>query len=182
MKNRIKVLLIFMAAILLLSNTTIIGLEKRKSNLNEKLNEVISYVPEMEIKNTAVSEATVAWHMDHIFLFVNQIYKALEQSDERNFKTKFNIKRAYVFTFKKLPRGSIQAPESVSPDKNIAIETLQMHYNKTLNTLDKLSKLKENQHFNHPVLGTINRNKTIKFMTIHTEHHLKIIRDILKDK
>lgn len=90
--------------------------------------------------------------------------------------------RAYVFTFNQLPRGKVTAPESVRPKENVDINTIKEHYNQALTTAEKLSDLPEKKHLNHPALGTMNRDKTIKFLTIHTEHHLKIIRDILKDK
>ena len=182
MTNRMHIILIVMAGILLSASTTNMELDKRNSNLSVKLNEVASYIPVRDTKNIEVSEAVVAWHMDHIFLVVNQVSKALEQSDERNYNTKFNIKRAYVFTFNTMPRGKATAPEAARPKDNIDSITLQMHYDQALTTVDKLSNLPEKKHFNRPVLGTMNRDKTIKFLTIHTEHHLKIIRDILKDK
>ncbi|WP_396596651.1 hypothetical protein [Dokdonia sp. R86516] len=182
MKNRIHIILFSMAGILLLSSAAPMELNKGNSDLKIQLNEVATYNPMRETKNLEVSEAAVAWHMDHIYLMVNQLYKALEQSNESDYKTKFNMKRAYVFTFNRMPRGKATAPEAARPKDNIDLNTIQMHYEQALATVDKLSNLPEKKHFNHPVLGTLNRDKTIKFLAIHTEHHLKIIRDILEDK
>ncbi|KPM30715.1 Hypothetical protein I595_3212 [Croceitalea dokdonensis DOKDO 023] len=180
MKNRIYNILIFMTGILLLSSATSIKLEQRNSKLNVKLNEVASYIPVRDTINLEVSEASVAWHMDHIYLMVNQLHKALKYSNESNYKAEPNQTRDYVFTSNTLPRGKVTAPESVSPKGNLTIKTLQMHYDEALATAEKLAALAEKKHFNHPMLGTMNRDETIKFLTIHTEHHLKIIRDILK--
>jgi hypothetical protein len=170
------------AGILFLSSAASMESGKRNSDLKVKLNEVVSYIPVRDTINLEVSEASVAWHMDHIFLMVNQLHKALEYSDESNYKAKSNTTRDYVFTFNTLPRGKATAPESVRPKGNITINTLQMHYDEALATVEKLPMLAEKKHFNHPILGTMNRDETIKFLTIHTEHHLKIIRDILKNK
>lgn len=182
MKNRIYLLTIVTGSILLSSSITNANLDKRKSRLNAKLDEVASYVAVRDSKNPEVSEAAVSWHIDHIFLVVNQIYKTLEQSEESNYKSEFNIKRAYVFTFNTMPRGIATSPESVRPKENVDIDTIQIHYDQALTTVEKFSDLLEKKHMNHPVFGTINRDKTIKFLTIHTEHHLKIIRDILKEE
>lgn len=182
MKNRINIILILMAGILLLSSAASVESGKRNSNLKVKLNEVASYIALRDTINLEVSEASVAWHMDHIYLMVNQLHKALKYSDESNYKVDSNKTRDYVFASNTLPRGKVTAPESVTPKGNITINTLQMHYNEALATVEKLPALAEKKHFNHPILGTMNRDETIKFLTIHTEHHLKIIRDILKDK
>ncbi|MEL7149072.1 MAG: DUF1569 domain-containing protein, partial [Bacteroidota bacterium] len=99
-----------------------------------------------------------------------------------NYKSEFNMKRAYVFTFNKMPRGVATAPESVRPKENVDIDTIQVHYDQALTTVEKFSDLPEKKHMNHPVFGPLDRDQTIKFLIIHTEHHLKIIRDILKDK
>jgi len=182
MKNSIHIILIFTAGLLALSSTSSMESNKKKSSLTVKLNEVASYIPVRDTINLEVSEAAVSWNSGHIYLMVNQLHKALKYSDENNYKTKFNMIRAYVFTFKKLPRGRVTAPESVRPKENLTINTLQEDYDQALATVEKLSALPKKKHFNHPVLGTLNRNKTIKFLIIHTEHHLKIIRDILKIK
>jgi len=182
MKNRIHIILIFTTAILVLSSAGSIKSDKRNSDLKLKLNEVASYITEWDTKNLEVSEATVAWHMDHIYLMVNQLHKALKYSDESNYKADSNKVRDYVFTSNSLPRGQVTAPESVRPAENITINTLQMHYDEALANVEKLPMLAEKKHFNHPILGTMNKDETIKFLAIHTEHHLKIIRDILKTK
>lgn len=182
MKNRIHIILIFMAGILLLSSAASIESDKRNSNLKVKLNEVASYIPVRDTINLEVSEAAVAWHMDHIYLMVNQLHKALKYSDESNYKAESNMARDYVFTSNALPRGKATAPEAVRPKGTITVNTLQLHYDEALATVEKLPMLAEKKHFNHPILGTMNRDETIKFLTIHTEHHLKIIRDILKNK
>ncbi len=182
MKNRIHIILILIAGIILLSSAASMELDKRNSNLKVKLNEVASYIALRDTINLEVSEASIAWHMDHIYLMVNQLHKALEYSDESNYKAEFNKTRDYVFTSNTLPRGKVTAPEAVRPAENVTINTLQMHYDQALATVEKLPTLPENKHFNHPILGTMNRDETIKFLTIHTKHHLKIIRDILKEE
>jgi len=114
MKNRIYLLTIIAGSILLSSSMSSVKLDKRMSKLKVKLDEAASYVVERNSKNPEVSEAAISWHIDHVFLVVNQIYKTVEQSEESNYKSEFNMIRSLVFTFNSMPRGKITAPESVS--------------------------------------------------------------------
>jgi len=44
--------------------------------------------------------------------------------------------------------------------------------------LEELRELNPQQFFNHPGFGNLRLKKTIQFLEIHTQHHLKIIEDI----
>ena len=44
----------------------------------------------------------------------------------------------------------------------------------------KLENISKDHYFEHPFFGKIKRKETIRFLEIHTNHHLKIIDDILK--
>ncbi|GAA0872177.1 hypothetical protein GCM10009117_13240 [Gangjinia marincola] len=182
MKIQMHIIYILVGGVFLLSSATSMESNKENSDLELKLNEAASYIALRDTINLEVSEAPVAWHMDHIYLMVNQLHKALQYSDESNYQGDSNTTRDYVFTSYTLPRGKVTAPESVSPKGTITINTLQTHFDEAIATVEKLPTLAEKKHFNHPILGTMNRDETIKFLTIHTEHHLKIIRDILKEK
>lgn len=182
MKNRIHIILMVMLGILLLSSASNMKSDKRNATLKLKLNEVASYIDLRDSVNLKVSEASVAWHMDHIYLMVNQLHKALKYSDESNYIAESNTTRDYVFNSKTLPRGRVTAPEVVRPAENVTTNTLQRHYDEALATAEKLPLLAEKKHFKHPILGTMNRDETIKFLNIHTEHHLKIIREILNNE
>jgi hypothetical protein len=47
-------------------------------------------------------------------------------------------------------------------------------------SIEALSKADKNQYFTHPIFGDLNTGQTFKFLGVHTNHHLKIIKDILK--
>jgi len=49
------------------------------------------------------------------------------------------------------------------------------------NQLDELAKVEEVQFFTHPFFGDLKKKETISFLSIHTEHHLKIIREMLRN-
>jgi hypothetical protein len=81
---------------------------------------------------------------------------------------------------KTIPRGKAQAPKVVIPVEEITVDSLQESLKNTHQAITYLKDCEENQYFMHPFFGQLNKKQTIKFLAIHTEHHLKIIRDILK--
>lgn len=42
-----------------------------------------------------------------------------------------------------------------------------------------LASLDENQFFTHTLFKQLNKKQTLKFLGLHTNHHLKIVKDIL---
>ena len=44
--------------------------------------------------------------------------------------------------------------------------------------LQTLSTTQQNKYFTHPIFGDLSVPKTLRFFTVHTNHHLKIIRAI----
>lgn len=135
-------------------------------------------IPDHALKSQAVSAEGVGWHIQHSALVAERIIHALEQSDPGMYKRKFNWKRSYVFLFNKIPRGRIQAPNSVRPRENISIESLSTTMNNVFAKLRELELLEANKYFQHPFLGELNVKHTVKFLQLHTKHHLKIINEI----
>ena len=104
----------------------------------------------------------------------------MAQSEPKLYKYKFNISRFFVFLSKTIPRGKAKAPKVVIPVEEITIETLQESLKNTYQAIAYLKDCQEHQYFMHPFFGQLNKKQTIKLLAIHTQHHLKIIRDILK--
>ena len=104
----------------------------------------------------------------------------MAQSEPKLYKSKFNLSRFFVFLSKTIPRGKAKAPKVVIPVEEITIETLQESLKNTYQAVAYLKDCQEHQYFMHPFFGQLNKKQTIKLLAIHTEHHLKIIRDILK--
>jgi hypothetical protein len=139
-----------------------------------------TYIPNYNQSNSAISEAAVGWHIEHSLLVIKQITATVAQSEPKLYKSKFNVKRFFVFLTKTIPRGKAQAPKVVIPVDEITIETLQASLKNTYQAITYLKDCEEHQYFMHPFFGQLNKKQTIKFLAIHTEHHLKIVRDILK--
>lgn len=149
-------------------------------NLDAIVPELATYIPKYNESNNAISEAAVGWHIEHCLLVIKQITSTVAQSDPALFKKKFNLTRFFVFLSKSIPRGKAKAPKVVIPNDEITLETLQASLTNTYQAITYLKDCEEKQYFMHPFFGQLNKKQTIQFLAIHTEHHLKIIRAILK--
>ena len=149
-------------------------------NIDAILPELANYITDHNQSNQAISEASVGWHIEHSLLVIKQITATVAQSEPKLYKSKFNMSRFFVFLSNTIPRGKAKAPKVVIPAENITLETLQESLKNTYQAVAYLKDCQEQQYFMHPFFGQLNKKQTIKFLAIHTPHHLKIIRDIIK--
>ncbi len=150
-------------------------MKKVEAQLKE-LSELLKFYND---SNKTVSEAAVGWHIEHSLLVIKQITSTVAQSDPILFKSKFNFNRYWVFLFAYIPRGKAQAPRVVIPSDELTVNLLEDSIKQTYQALVYLKDCEVNQYFMHPFFGALNRDQTIKFLFIHTKHHLKIIKDII---
>ncbi|MEL6652894.1 MAG: DUF1569 domain-containing protein [Bacteroidota bacterium] len=154
--------------------------EKRiRSSLEEKLLEIESLIAQRDALDTTISQAPVAWHLDHSLKVINGIFSTLSGSDPAQYQSDFNFTRSAVFISGSIPRGVAQSPKSVRPPEVIVTEDIRKQLSEARSNLQAFTTLPEGANFEHPVFGNLNRKKSLRFLEIHTDHHLKIIRDIL---
>lgn len=134
----------------------------------------------MDRKNTDVSAKGVDWHVDHSLKVINGVLNAMEASDPKNYKGKTNLIKMYVMTTGKIPRGKAKAPKKVSPPEDIDREKVKEQFDKAQHHLKHLDEIHPDQFSPHPIFGDLKKKKALKFLGIHTRHHLKIIDDILQ--
>ena len=149
------------------------------NKLANYLSDLEAKIEHQELTNTAVSQGSVGWHIEHSLLVINGIVGVLKNSDPSKYKWKFNFPRLMIFTTGFFPRGRVRAPKSVTP-REYNSESLKRHLQNTVVNIKELDTLPKNKFMTHPFLGDIRTNDTIKFLEIHTKHHLKIMNDILK--
>ena len=133
-----------------------------------------------DCKNLKVSKATVGWHLDHSLKVLNSVLFAIKDSDPKLYKKKFNSLRFITFTLGKFPRGKAKSPKRVLPPEIIETVAIENQLEEVRNNLKFMDELKENHFFEHPYFNHLNKKQTIKFFGMHTNHHLKIIKEILK--
>lgn len=132
-----------------------------------------------EKKNRDISVESVGWHLLHNLQVINGVIASLASSDPNAYAPKFSFLKWGILLTKKMPRGKARAPKSVMPtqiDKAELDAALDRASLSVLNLLNQSPK----QYFTHPMFGDLNTKLTSRFLWIHTEHHLKIVRDILR--
>ncbi len=147
-------------------------LKKRISNLGQ-------FTAHREISNPVISKASVGWHIEHCLLTINYVIDALDKSNPADYKPRSDYRRLLVMLFGIIPRGKVRAPKKVQPALMIDELTLAVHFANTERNLELLGKLESQKYFTHPFLGDFKLKPAIKFLSIHTNHHLKIIKDII---
>lgn len=149
------------------------------NNLDSLLHKLESQISNHENFNLQVSQSTVGWQIEHSLLTINGIVNAIQQSNPKDYKWKFSFIKMVVLTTKKIPRGKAKAPKIVVPKTEINKDDLQLHVNTTRETIKGLETVSEDHFFPHPYFGNLKKKDTIRFLEIHTKHHLDIICDIV---
>nr|WP_299170965.1 DUF1569 domain-containing protein [uncultured Allomuricauda sp.] len=150
------------------------------SFLDEQFSQIEGFIPHRDSLNSKVSKVDVAWHLDHMLKTINVICKSLEVSNPEEYRSNFNFTRAVIYTLGDFPRGVAKSPRVVRPPDVIATEDLYRQLEMAKESLKAIQKLSTNAHFEHPYFNVLNKKQSIRFLKIHTGHHLKIVRDIVR--
>jgi len=145
-----------------------------------QIKELESYIAVKDNRNDAVTTSDIAWQIDHSLKVFNLVSETLLNSDTSLYSSRFNKWRLLLFTLGYFPRGKVKAPKYVRPPEIILVEDLKLQLQLAYQNIDNIKLANKNAHFKHFIFGVLNKNRTIRFLQLHTNHHLKIIRDILK--
>ncbi|MEO0525962.1 MAG: DUF1569 domain-containing protein [Bacteroidota bacterium] len=177
MKKRIGILLI--TGIILFLSVLKQNSIWKDDFLEPELKELQGYIEYRDNLNPLVSEVPVAWHLDHSLKVINNICDTLNTSNPETYKHTFNGGRLFCFTLGYIPRGAGQSPKSAHPPATIHTEDLHSQLRTARMKLRSIAVLDERTNFKHPYFNILNKGQSKRFIKIHTEHHLKIIKDIL---
>jgi hypothetical protein len=149
------------------------------NKLTTQLTDLGSKIEVQALLNTKVSESSVGWHIEHSLLVIDNIINALNHSEPSKFKQKFNFLRLIVMNIGHFPRGKAKSPKHSIP-QSFNNESLKVHLKNTLEKIKTLGTIPKDKYIIHPIFGHIRTNDSIRFLEIHTNHHVKIMNDILK--
>ena len=130
-----------------------------------------------EISEPTVSGWSVSQHMDHILKAAQRILSLIGKNEQSATK-KGNLFGKIILLIGIIPRGR-KSPKVVEGEQKSKEELID-----SLNCVSKLlNELKpeylETSNFDHHVFGGLNGRDWLRFMFIHNNHHIKIIRKIL---
>lgn len=150
----------------------------------EKLNALLKNLEsKIEFKDTinlSVSAANIAWHLDHTLKVINSVITTLKKSNPEEYKWGINFKKNYFLFIGTIPRGKAKAPKYVTAQEDISLKDIQRQLQTDKFLVDELKDLPKKSNIKHPFVGPLNLKQAIRFMEIHTNHHIKIMDDILK--
>ena len=144
-----------------------------------QIREMQDLAEQWETINPSVSSSSIGWHLAHNLQVINGVVASIAASNPANYAPKHTFVKWLILLTKKIPRGKVRAPKYVVPE-TISKEELEEALDRASLSVLNLLNQSPNQYFTHPMFGDINTKLAARFLWIHTEHHLKIARDILK--
>ncbi|MBC2844280.1 DUF1569 domain-containing protein [Winogradskyella flava] len=153
---------------------------KNTHKLSIYLDTIESYIPRFEENNLKVSKSTVGWQLDHCLKVINNVSTALETSDFGLYQNNFSVLGKLFLALGYFPRGKGKAPKHVIPPEVILKADLISQLESARSNVKNIANLDTNAFFKHPLFGDINTKRVYRFLEVHTNHHLKIIKDMLK--
>ncbi|WCO01429.1 DUF1569 domain-containing protein [Psychroserpens ponticola] len=147
--------------------------------LNLALETLETHIEHHTVANPKVSNSDVAWHIDHSLKVINKVTASLQASLPNTYKNNFSFLGKLFFTLGFFPRGKAKAPKYVKPPEVVLKKDLISQTELAKANVKTIASLDKNAYFKHPIFGNVNTTRVYRFLLLHTNHHLKIINDIM---
>lgn len=148
--------------------------------LENKLYQIESYLSHYDRKKTKVSKVTVGWQLHHSLKVINAIVVAMQKSNPKLYKDNFSFLGKVLLKLNYFPKGKAKAPKHVMPPETVSKAAIISQLALAKEHIKQIESLDENVFFKHPMFGNINKKRVVPFLNTHTNHHLKIVKSILK--
>ena len=146
--------------------------------LLERLDRVSAFLGFSGVTVADISEWSIGQHAEHVVRATSALTilvmrnRASEGSNESGAMKVALLNQGFI------PRGVAQAPEGTLPAEETDIDALNQLILKTSNRIRRLAEVGPDAAAIHPYLGEMKRDEAIRFMEIHLDHHLQIMREI----
>lgn len=128
--------------------------------------------------NEVISKASTYRHLEHSLQVIQWICKSVGESNPELFSQWFNLTRRLSLTFNRIPRGMVESPDKVRPVWVITKHQVSESLCTANQAVWSLEWVSPHSFFVHEMLGVLDRDQAKQFLTVHTYHHFKIIREI----
>lgn len=149
--------------------------------LEAMMDELEGLIPDYEKTNTSISATSVGWHIAHSFMVLERMSMSVAQSDAAQFKKpSFSFKKWVVMLLGRIPRGRGKAPATVVPTETITLQIINERLASAKRAIEEMKTANEHGFMTHPIFGILNKKETLRFMQIHSHHHIAIAKEIIK--
>lgn len=138
------------------------------------------YAKQADVCEPSVSLWSVGQQIEHTLIAISGMILALKKEHPGIGHREPNAYRDMVMETKTFPRGAVQAPDISKPSEAPDSVFLKRTIAKTRNRLGNPLDISESATLIHPIMDVMYRDEAIEFMTIHTAHHLTIIKEIIE--
>lgn len=143
------------------------------------------------VPNTQISDWSIGQQLHHIGS-VNRtvamsLIKLVQDATDRDADRRATLTGVSVLASGYIPRGRGKAPARLRPSNDLSRGDVVNSINKSrakveeLNVFGALLKTRMGR-IEHPFLGYLKPSQWVRFINVHTEHHLKIVREIERSK
>lgn len=149
-------------------------------SIKDQLKTIAKELDKGNLVAASVSKKGTYWHLDHSLRVIEGVLETLISSKPEDFSPRINFWKKIILLTGYIPRGKGKAPKQVVPLPEISKDDLLKRLESIQVLLSKSENTHKKAHFNHPLFKDLNKKQTLRFLRIHTHHHLKIIADINK--
>jgi hypothetical protein len=128
--------------------------------------------------HNAVSDKGTYWYIAYSLQVLNGISEVLKNSNPPDYRPRFSWTKFIIMNTSYIPRGKGRVPQHTLPKDKITKEELRVHLKKAQDSSKNLKYLPAGKTIKHRLFGWLNLKDTSKFMRIHKQHHLKIVKSI----
>lgn len=178
MKRKLIIFIIIISGLFIYSNYKMST--KNPDILKPLIDEIETNIINRDRRKAKISQSDIAWQLDHALKVINRVSDTLIASNPEAYSSNFNAGRVFTLTGGYIPRGVAKSPDVVKPPEIILTEDLKAQIQEARKNIAKMKDLSNSANFTHFAFGQMDKSQTIRFLEVHTKHHLKIVRDILK--
>ena len=125
-------------------------------NLPTLLNQLENKIPYSSKNKLTVSQASVGWHIEHSLLVITEDIQAFQNSIPGNYKPAFKLKRKFIHSIGKIPRGKAKATKFVLPEGKVNLEKIKSNFALARIKIAELNELNKKSFFKHSYFGNLN--------------------------